>query len=74
MKPTHTQPSARRKPTQAQQLTAIVRKHLGAMTGEPETVSQFLARGGRIDRLSGIQKSNVYQPRRPVMVSYRSMA
>lgn len=39
-----------------------------------ESVAEYLARGGRIERLPGIQKSTVYQQRRPQMAQYRSMA
>lgn len=65
-----------RKPTQAEQMTIVVRKHLAAIRsdkGEPESIADFLTRGGRIERLSGIQQSNVYAPRRPQMNNYRSM-
>lgn len=43
-------------------------------TREGESVADFLARGGSIERLPGIQKSAVYAQRRPVMGNYRSMS
>lgn len=39
-----------------------------------ESVTEFLSRGGRIEKLPGIQTSNVYQQRRPVMAAYRSLS
>lgn len=38
-----------------------------------ESVSEFLSRGGRIERLPGIQPTTVYPPRRPGMNNYRSI-
>lgn len=67
---------SRRKPTQAEQMTIVVRKHLAAIRsdkGEPETIADFLTRGGRIERLPGIQPTTVYPPRRPGMNNYRSI-
>lgn len=39
-----------------------------------ESVAEFIARGGSIERLPGIQKSAVYTQRRPVMNTYRSIS
>lgn len=39
-----------------------------------ESVADFLKRGGKIDRLPGFQRDNIYPQRRPQMANYRSMA
>ncbi len=50
---------------------ALVRSHA---TVGGESVAEFIARGGSIERLPGIQKSEVFAQRRPVMGSYRSVS
>lgn len=37
------------------------------VSGGAESVEQFMARGGSVERLPGIKSSPVYLPRRPVL-------
>lgn len=58
-------------PTVKRNQIVLASKHA---TREGESVSDFLARGGSIERLPGFERDGVYARRRPQMNSYRSVA
>ena len=57
-------------PARAHARASVRRDFAGKPTAarDGETVDQFLARGGKVEQLGGLKKSNVHARRRPVMM------